>query len=544
MNWGLILRGLKHSSMRSKIFAVFGILLAYRALSHIPVPLAEPEALKQVIDNLQQEVNLPQTIEVLNLLSGGALTSLSIMLVGLGPYINASIIMQVLTKAVPKFEAMSKEGEFGRKKISQYTRVLSLPFALIQSVLIIFFLRATGNQITGLGDITASATMVDWILMVGALTTGAMILMWLGELITEKHVGNGISLLITVGIISQLPVMIKGMWKAVQVDDKSGIAEVANEVSQILFWTVNTKHLIIALIIIVASILMTLAVVYLNEAHRLIRISYAKKVKGNRTYSDVTTHIPLKLIAAGVIPIIFAIAFLSIPQLVGDILTKNWEVGSGWYTLGNNLSLWFSQTGTNRDQYGSWVVYIYPLSYFLLVILFTYFYTSIVFSAKDISEQLQRQGGFIDGVRPGKDTQKYLTRKVNRLNFFGSISLGLLAVSPIIPILILGHNFQYVFPGSSSLLGSSILILVAVALETLRQVESQALMATYGDDDQEVVTQLKTTKDDKSDKKVAKDKPKEKPVAKPKKPSKTKKSASKSASKTTPKKKTDKKPKG
>ena len=190
----------------------------------------------------------------------------------------------------------------------------------------------------------------------------------------------------------------------------------------------------------------------------------------------------MKLIAAGVIPIIFAIAFLSIPQLLGDILVKNVADGSFWYGLGENLTLWFSQTGTNVLQYSQgYVIYIYPLAYFFLVILFTYFYTNIVFSAKDVSESLQRQGAFIDGVRPGKDTQKYLSKTVNRLNLFGSICLGLLAISPLVPILILGPNFDFVFPATSSLLGTSILILVAVALETLRQAESQALMATYGE---------------------------------------------------------------
>ena len=278
MNWGLIARGLKQPVMRNKILAVLGILLAYRALAHIPIPLAEPETLKQVIDSLKGVDNLPQAIQVLNLLSGGVLTSLSIMLVGLGPYINASIIMQVLTKAVPKLEAINKEGEFGRKKISQYTRILTLPFALIQSVLILFFVRSNANQMGGLGDVTASATPMDWALMVASLTAGAMVLMWLGELITEKKIGNGISLLITVGIISQLPIMITGMLNAIQFGD---------EVRQLLFWSINVKHLLIALVIVIATILITVVVVYLNEAHRAIQISYAKKTKGSRTYQKV-----------------------------------------------------------------------------------------------------------------------------------------------------------------------------------------------------------------------------------------------------------------
>ena len=475
MNWRLIGRGLKHSSMRNKVLAVLGILLVYRVLSHVPIPLADPDKMDTVLKAMLGLENLPQAVEVFNLLSGGALTSVSIMLVGLGPYINASIVMQILTKAVPKLEAINKDGEAGRKRISQYTRILSLPFALIQSVLFLFFVKTTADRVTGLVDVTASATPIDWVLMVGSLTAGAMALMWLGELITEKQIGNGISLLITVGIISQLPIMLQGMFKTIQT---------GKQTQELLFWTINTKHLIIAAIILLASVLITLAVVYLNEAQRLVQISRAKKVQGNRSYSNVGTVVPLKLISAGVIPIIFAVAFLSIPQLLGDILVKNFAEGVWQYDLGSKLVLWFSQTGTNLEQYGGPEVYIYPLTYFLLVILFTYFYTSIVFSAKDVSEQLQRQGSFIDGVRPGEDTRKYLSRAVNRLNLFGSICLGLLAISPILPILILGHDFQFVFPATSSLLGTSILILVAVALETLRKVESQALMATYEDSDQ------------------------------------------------------------
>ena len=470
MNWGLIWRGLKNSRMRNKVLAVFGILLVYRMLSHIPIPLAEPAQLKTVIDNLLNTEAVPQLLSFMNILSGGALASLSIMLVGLGPYINASIVMQVLTKAIPKLETLQKEGEFGRKKINQYTRILTLPLAIIQSFGVIFLVRQLAGQISGLGDITADATWSDWTLMVASLTAGAMILMWLGELITEKSIGNGISLLITVAIVSQLPYMMTTLYRSVV---GSG------EDFSLFGWfdlPIASQALWYGLILLGATLLITVFVVYLNEAHRKIELSYAKKTQGNRTYSDVTTFLPLKLIAAGVVPIIFALAFLSMPQLIGQVLVGLDSLF--WVDFGNNLLVWFAPPGSvDGTVFATWGSYIYPTLYFLLVVVFTYFYTSVIFSAKDISERLQRQGGFIKGIRPGLETQKYLRTIVNRLNFFGSFALGFLALTPILAQAFLGTT-------QLALSGTSILILVAVALETLRQIESQALMVTYEDYEQ------------------------------------------------------------
>ena len=238
----------------------------------------------------------------------------------------------------------------------------------------------------------------------------------------------------------------------------------------------NASALLFAAIVIGSMVLLTVFVVYLNEAHRKIKLSYAKKIQGNRVYSDVNTFLPLKLISAGVVPIIFALAFLSTPQWVGQIMSG--ASSPFWSGLGADLARWFALPGTFGPFIASdWTSYIYPVVYFLLVVVFTYFYTGIVFSAKDISERLQRQGGFIEGVRPGEDTQKYLSAVVNRLNLFGAISLGFLALTPI---------FAQVFLGTDQLAlgGTSILILVAVALETLRQIESQALVVTYEDYEQ------------------------------------------------------------
>ena len=471
MNWKLIWRGLQKPELRKKILIVFGILLVYRVLSHIPIPLAEPVILKQIIDNLLNTEAVPQLLSVINLLSGGALASLSIMLVGLGPYITASIVMQVLTRAIPKLETLQKEGEFGRKKINQYTRILTLPLAIAQSIAMVFAVRQLVTQLGGFSgqDILANLTVGDWALIITAFTTGAMILMWLGELITERGLGNGISLLITVAIVSQLPFMVSNIYNSV-VDPSASFS--------VFGWfslPISGAGLLVLLIIVLSILRLTIFVVYLNEAHRKIKLSYAKKIEGNRVYGDVSTFLPIKLIAAGVIPIIFALAFLTLPQLIGQLLVG--AESPFWADLGQNLLAWFSLPGTQTGgliDLSSWQTYIYPASYFLLVVMFTYFYTSIVFSSKDIAERLQRQGAFIENVRPGQATQKYLSAVVNRLNFFGSFSLGFLALTPILAQIFLGDS-QFI------LAGTSILILVAVSLETLRQLESQALVVTYED---------------------------------------------------------------
>src|SRR3990167_7761325 len=207
--------------MRKRILAVLGMLLVFRILAHIPVPLSDPQTLRQVLENLYTQTGASQLLGFLNVLSGGALANFSIMLVGLGPYINASIIMQLLTKAVPKFEALNKEGEFGRRKINQYTRMITFPLALIQSIGMIYLVRQSAQSIGGLGDITANASFSRWVVMIAALTGGAMVLMWLGELITERSIGNGISLIITVGIVSQLPGMISELSRGARWDGSS-----------------------------------------------------------------------------------------------------------------------------------------------------------------------------------------------------------------------------------------------------------------------------------------------------------------------------------
>ena len=315
MNWKIIGRSFGHKDMRNRVLVVVGILLVFRILAHIPVPLANPETLHQVLQNLFNSANTPQLLNFINVLSGGALANFSIMIAGLGPYINASIIMQLLTKAIPQLEALHKEGEFGQKKINQYTRLLTLPLAIVQSVGSIYLIRQAAQSIGGIGDITAQAGPAQWALMIAALTGGSMLLMWLGELITEQSIGNGISLLITVGIVSSLP---------------GTVAQIGGEILKGDHWVifghslpVNRPALLYGLAILAAVIIVTWFVVMLNEAARKLTVNYAKRVQGNRTYGGITTVLPVKLITAGVVPIIFAVAFLSVPSFVGQLMTSS-----------------------------------------------------------------------------------------------------------------------------------------------------------------------------------------------------------------------------
>lgn len=465
MHWSVIGRSLKHKDMRKRIFAVLGILLVFRIMAHIPVPLSDPHTLKQVLQNVfnsSSTAGSSQLLSFINVLSGGALASFSIMVAGLGPYINASIIMQLLTKAIPKLEALHKEGEYGQKKINQYTRLITFPLAIIQSIGAIYLLRQQASSIGGIGDITAHTSIMQWALMVAALTGGSMILMWLGELITEQSVGNGISLLITVGIVSGLPATITDVFHAIT-NTKS---------KWILFghkMPLNKSELIYTVLIFVTIVALTWCVVMLNEAARRITVNYAKRVQGNRTYGEVTTVLPIKLISAGVVPIIFAVAFLSVPSFVGELLQRGHSVH--WQHVGTDLATWFQTPQPATFAQGGWIPYIYPATYFLLVFVFTFFYTSVTFNTKEIAENLQKQGGFIEGVRSGTQTEKHLGKIINRLTLFGAASLGLLALVPIIAQAFLQTNI--------AIGGTSVLILVSVSLETLRAVESRALMVTY-----------------------------------------------------------------
>ncbi len=454
--------------MQKRLLIVLGIVVAYRFLSVIPVPIADPTQLRDVLNSI---VNSTDFGGFINLLSGGALASFSIVLVGLTPFITASIISQLLTKAIPKLEELNKDGESGRRKINQWTRMVSIPLAVIQSIAFIYILRQTvlaGNTV-----VLAEPTPLEWVVAVGAMTAGAILLMWLGELITEQGVGNGISLLIFAGIISQLPSILTQLG-APLFDTSQGALSVFGwfelPFNPVMFWIVLALGL--------GSLALLYLLVKINEAQRIITVNYAKRVQGNSNYGGVKSILPVKLIAAGVIPVIFAVAFLSLPAFIGQVLKATGN--PDYLELANNLIIWFQAPNPGSFTGDTLQAFIYPTVYFFLVILFTYFYTGIVFNSTEISENLQKQGGFIEGVRPGKATERYLSRTVNRLILFGSLVLGFIAVTPFIAEF-LAYQLTGITLTGLAIGGTGLLIVVSVGLEALRQINSRALMVTYDD---------------------------------------------------------------
>lgn len=425
----------KNKSLRNRVLVVLAVMVAYSLLSQIPVPVPDSEKLQIFLSKLFQSSSL---LGFVNLFSGGALSRFSILLMGLGPYINASIIIQLLTQVVPKLKALSKEGEAGQKKINYYTRLLTLPLAIIQGVAMIFLVRNLSTQSVGL-DLIGNPTIFQWVLMVSTIVAGSMLLMWFGELITERGIGNGISMIILFGIVAGLPSTFASQFALVQSDPGR------------LMGTVFIGVLALASVIFI---------VYLNEGQRNIPISYARRSANAQAYSGVDTHLPLRVITAGVIPIIFALAFLSVPTFIGQLLAS---AKTPWVAnLATQISKLFATT--------SWV---YAITYFVLVVAFTYFYTAIIFKPDEIAENLQKQGGFIPGVRPGEETSKYLKNIITRITFTGSLGLGIVAILPFL--------VEKFFNTSQAITigGTSVLIIVAVIIETVKQAQSLALMATY-----------------------------------------------------------------
>lgn len=453
--------------MQKRLLILLGIIVVYRFLAHVPVPLAEPTELRSVIDSLISGTDFGG---FLNLLAGGALANFSIVLVGLGPYITASIISQLLVKVIPRLEELHKDGESGRRRINQWTRMASVPLAVIQSIAFIYIMRET--VLAGATTTLAETSITEWIIAVTAMSAGSILLMWLGELVTEQGIGNGISILIFAGIISQLPQILATIWTSL-FDTAAGSLSVFGwfelPVNPTAFWVV--------LAVAVVSLLTLYVLVKINEAQRVVTINYAKRVQGNSSYGGVKSLLPIKLIAAGVIPIIFAVAFLSLPAFVGQLLKATGN--PDFMEIANNLVLWFQAPNPGEFTGMQAGAFIYPISYFVLVILFTYFYTGIVFNSNEIAENLQKQGGYIEGIRPGEQTEKYLSKTVNRLTLFGSVALGLIAIMPFAA--------EYIFAqlgiSASNLAvgGTGLLIVVSVALESLRQINSRALMVTYDD---------------------------------------------------------------
>ncbi|MFA6485953.1 MAG: preprotein translocase subunit SecY [Candidatus Magasanikbacteria bacterium] len=417
-----LLQAWKIKDVRNKLLFVVGLLIIFRVVAHIPIPGIDVAGLRSLLAG-------NQLVGMLDLFSGGTLMSFSIIMLGVGPYITSSIIFQLLAMIVPSLEELSKEGEQGQAKINMYTRWLAVPLAFLQSYGMIRLLGQGGRHLLGNMDI--------WQLVVTmtTITAGTMFLMWIGELITEKKVGNGISLLIFAGIVAGLPTMIR--------------TAVVNYTSAD-FYTFVLFGLI--------AILTVVGVVFINEGQRNIPVSYAKAVRGNSVYGGGNTHLPLRVNMAGVIPIIFAISLILFPPMIAQFFVK---AQTAWIA---NFALGTIQLFQNQI--------FYAVGYFLLVFGFTYFYTAVIFHPQKIAENLQRQGGFVPGIRPGKETEHYLGRTMTRINLIGATFLGLIAILPLILQGVMGTQ-------SLAIGGTSLLIVVAVCIETAKQIEAQVTMHEY-----------------------------------------------------------------
>lgn len=412
----------KVKDVRNKIFFVLVMLAIFRVASHIPIPGVN-------LENLQNLFDSNQLLGLLNIFSGGGFSNFSVVMLGVGPYITASIIMQLLTMIIPKLEAMQKEGEQGQKRINQYTRLLTIPMALVSSYGTITFLKQSG------GGIIESMPLFELLTAILTITGGTIFLMWLGELITEKKVGNGISLIIFAGIVAHIPTSVQ-----------QSLATFTD--SQI---TTFVGFAVLALITIAG-------VVYVTEGQRNIPVNYAKRIRGNRMYGGVSTHLPLRVNQAGVIPIIFAISIVLFPPLIAQFFVNS---GTGWIAA-------FATAITNFFQNQTY----YGIMYFVLVVVFTYFYTAVVFHPQQIAENLQKQGGFIPGIRPGRPTAEYVGYISNRIILGGALFLGVIAVLPVIT-----QSLTNV--GSFAIGGTSLLIVVSVVIETVKQIDSQLVMHDY-----------------------------------------------------------------
>ncbi len=406
--------------IRKRIIFTLLMLLVIRLGSSIPVPYMDKEIIKQMFEMGQVGV-----LEFLDLMAGGTFSNFSIFAINIYPYITASIIIQLLTIAIPRLEEIAKEGEAGRKKMAQWTKYGALILAVIQAIAMTrgFFQSA----------VIAKGFLQNTIIIV-SLIAGTSFLVWLGDLITDRGIGNGISLIIFVGIISRLPSEILKSIRLVRVGALSLI-------KLILF-------LIVALIIITV-------VVALQEGERRIPVQYAKRVVGRKMYGGQSTHIPLKVSMAGVIPVIFSTSLLAFPQTIALFFKKQ-------------PSEWITKYLTVQGNVGIWV---YSILNVLLIIFFTYFYTAIQFNTVEYSKNLQQYGGFIPGIRPGRPTSDYLNKVISRITFVGAMSLALIASLPII----LSHLFKL----NVNFGGTAIIIVVGVALETVKQIESQMLMRHY-----------------------------------------------------------------
>ena len=415
---------LKIKDLRKNILYILAMLVIVRIAAHIPVPGVDASGLKNFF-------NGNQILGLMNIFSGGGMENFSVIMLGVGPYITSSIIFQLLTMVIPSLEELSKEGEYGRNKINQWTRWLTVPLAVLQAFAMITLLRHSA------GTANIFPNFNTWTLVAGiiTITAGTVLLMWIGELISEKHLGNGISLLIFAGIVSRLPSVL----------------------SRSVFSYSSTE--LVNMVIFAAIALVTIVgVVIVTEGQRNIPVSYARQVRGNKMYGGASTHLPLRVNQAGVIPIIFAISIILFPPTIAQLFLK---VKTEWVV---SFAQGIIQLFQNQLFYG--------VIYFSLVVIFTYFYTAVIFHPDQVAENLQKQGGFIPGIRPGKSTAEYLQNIITRINFSGALFLGLVAVLPLITAQVTGTRSLVVG-------GTSLLIVVSVVIETVNQINAQLSMRDY-----------------------------------------------------------------
>lgn len=405
---------------RKTLFTLF-IFFVFRLFAFLPVSSVNLDKLKVLFSE-------NQFLSLLDIFSGGTLINFSVMALGLNPYINASIIMQLSTVVFPKLEALSKEGEYGRFKINQYTRFLTLPLTVVQSFGIYILLK---NQ-----KILGTLPPIEFFSLIFTLVAGTFILMWFGELISEQGLGNGISLIIFAGIVGRIPFLI-----------------------QRTLGVINQEMVFNFIIFLVLAILVISAIVFINEAVRRIPVYYARRVRGNKMYQAASNYLPLRLNQAGVIPIIFAVSFVLFPQLIGNFLiySKNKIIADSASFL---VKLFDPQA------------FFYNFLYFFLVIGFTFFYTIIVFNPQKIADEIQKHGGFIPGIRPGATTKQYLEKVLYKLTIFGALFLGFIAILPVLASKVTGIT-------NLAIGGTGILIVVTVILETFKNVEAQLVMKSY-----------------------------------------------------------------
>ncbi|HNV12766.1 MAG TPA: preprotein translocase subunit SecY [bacterium] len=411
----------KIRDLRNNIIFVLLMLVVFRLFSHIPVPGVNMSALRDIFSS-------NQFLGMLNVFSGGSMDNFSIVMMGIAPYITSSIIFQLLGMIIPKLEEMQKE-ESGRQKINTWTRLGTVPLAMVQAYGMINLLNRSGS------GILSSNSYFDLFTIIMTITAGTIFLMWIGELISEKKIGNGISLLIFAGIIAGLPTAL-----------------------QRIIFSFDQSQLFILLGFVFITLVTIIGIVVINEGQRNIPVQYARQIRGSRAFGGTSTHLPLRVNTAGVIPIIFAISIIVFPTMIAQFFV------SSKYAIMANASRWIIGVFENQLFYG--------IFYFILVVGFTYFYTEIVFKPDQIAENLQKQGGFIPGIRPGKHTSDYLQGISRRILLTGSLFLGLIAVLPLI--------MKY-FTGMQTLAigGTSMLIVVSVVIETVKQIESQITMREY-----------------------------------------------------------------